>query len=156
MPRSPRPSRPCKKGAFDYIAKPFKLDEVRERGAQALEKKDVGQEHQGVRPLLLPALPGPGKTSLGRSMAQALGRKFTRIALGGMKDEADIRGHRRTYVGAKPGSVIEEIRRLESANPVIMLDELDKIGHDFKGDPASALLEVLDPEQNRAFVGPLS
>lgn len=140
-----------KKGAFDYIAKPYKLDEVRDAVRQALEKKAITMSTKGTI-LCFSGPPGTGKTSIGRSIAQALDRKFARIALGGMKDEADIRGHRRTYVGAKPGRVIEEIRRVESANPVIMLDELDKIGHDFKGDPASALLEVLDPEQNCSFV----
>jgi len=139
------------KGAFHYIAKPFKLDEVREVIKRALDSKTVRANTKGSV-LCFAGPPGTGKTSLGRSIARALGRKFTRVALGGMKDEADIRGHRRTYVGAKPGRVLEEIRRVESANPVIMLDELDKIGRDFKGDPASALLEVLDPEQNCAFV----
>jgi ATP-dependent Lon protease len=139
-----------KKGAFHYIAKPFKLDEVRETLKRALEQRTLRPNTKGSV-LCFTGPPGTGKTSLGMSIAQALNRKFTRIALGGLKDEADIRGHRRTYVGAKPGRVIDELRRVESANPVIMLDELDKIGRDFKGDPASALLEVLDPEQNCAF-----
>jgi ATP-dependent Lon protease len=138
------------KGAFHYLAKPFKLDEVREAVKRALEQRTLKPSTKGSV-LCFAGPPGTGKTSLGKSIAQALGRKFTRIALGGLKDEADIRGHRRTYVGAKPGRVIEELRRVESSNPVVMLDELDKIGHDFKGDPASALLEVLDPEQNRFF-----
>jgi ATP-dependent Lon protease len=139
-----------KKGAFHYIAKPFKLDDVRNVVNQALEKRAVRQDSKGSV-LCFSGPPGTGKTSLGRSIARALGRKFTRISLGGIKDEAEIRGHRRTYAGAMPGRVIDEIRRVGVCNPVMILDELDKIGHDFKGDPASALLEVLDPEQNAHY-----
>ena len=139
------------KGAFYYIAKPFKLDEVRSTVKQAIEKKLRIKSSKGSV-LCFAGPPGTGKTSLGRSIARALGRKFVRISLAGMKDEAEIRGHRRTYAGAMPGRIIEEIHRVESGNPVIMLDELDKIGHDFKGDPSSALLELLDPEQNQSFV----
>jgi ATP-dependent Lon protease len=140
-----------KKGAFTYIAKPFKLDDVRSAVRQALEKKSELRGSAGSV-LCFAGPPGTGKTSLGMSIAVALGRKFVRISLAGMKDEADIRGHRRTYAGALPGRIIEEIHRVESRNPVIMMDELDKIGQEFKGDPSAALLEVLDPEQNGSFV----
>lgn len=140
-----------KKGAFHYISKPFKLDEVRTTVREALAGRRAPQHVQGSV-LCFVGPPGTGKTSLGKSFAHALGRKFARISLGGMKDEAELLGHRRTYAGARPGRIIEEIRKLGVANPVMMLDEVDKIGKDFKGDPAAALLEVLDPEQNSAFM----
>lgn len=139
-----------KHGAFHYIAKPFRLEDVKDIVKQVLQKKSLKKETKGSV-LCFSGPPGTGKTSLGRSVARALGRNFSRISLGGVKDEAEIRGHRRTYAGAMPGRIIEEIRRAESSNPLIILDELDKIGNDTKGDPAAALLEVLDPEQNSHF-----
>ncbi len=139
-----------KRGAFHYVAKPFEIDEVRRIVKQALNSRAVRMDMRGPV-LCFAGPPGTGKTSMGRSIARALGRKFSRISLGGVKDEAEIRGHRRTYAGAMPGRIIDEIRRVGSMNPLIILDELDKIGHDFKGDPAAALLEALDPEQNNHF-----
>jgi ATP-dependent Lon protease len=139
------------KGAYHYLSKPLKIDEVRTVVKQALA--EAQWEHRPKGPVFcFSGPPGTGKTSLGRAIATALGRKFIRLSVGGMRDDAEIRGHRRSYAGAMPGRIIEAIRQVGSRNPVFMLDEIDKIGQDFHGDPASALLEVLDPEQNDHFL----
>ena len=139
-----------KRGAAHYLGKPVSLDELRATVREVLEKKLFVQMGKG--PILcFTGPPGTGKTSVGKAVAEALQRRFVRLSMSGLRDEAELRGHRRTYVGAMPGRIINELKRVEVNNPVFMLDEIDKIGQDFRGDPASVLLEVLDPEQNAHF-----
>ena len=139
-----------KERILEFLAvRKLRKERAGERGEEQPQDL-IRREREGVI-LCFVGPPGVGKTSLGASIARALGRKFIRMSLGGVHDEAEIRGHRRTYIGAMPGRIMQAIRRVESRNPVFMLDEVDKMGMDFRGDPASALLEVLDPEQNREF-----
>lgn len=139
-----------KNGAAHYLGKPVNLEELKKTVDEVLQKKQIAEIGRG--PILcFTGPPGTGKTSVGKSIAEALQLEFTRISLAALHDEAELRGHRRTYVGAMPGRIIKELQRLGVNNPVFMLDEIDKIGQDFRGDPASVMLEVLDPEQNLKF-----
>src|SRR6202022_3894680 len=128
----------------------YDIEQVKDRILEFLAVRKLKPDARGtILGFLGP--PGVGKTSLGRSIARALGREFERISVGGVRDEAEIRGHRRTYIGAMPGTIIRAMRNAGPNNPLLMIDEIDKMGADFRGDPASAMLEVLDPEQNRDF-----
>lgn len=138
-----------KERILEYLAV-RKLRRERNEGVEESVQDEIRREREGAI-LCFVGPPGVGKTSLGRSIARATGREFIRISLGGVHDEAEIRGHRRTYIGALPGRILQALRRVESRNPIFMMDEIDKLGRDFRGDPASALLEVLDPEQNSEF-----
>ena len=140
-----------KKGAAHYLAKPVDLEDLRSVVRGIREKKRYIELARSPV-LCFSGPPGTGKTSIGKSIAEALGRKFVRISLAGLRDEAELRGHRRTYVGSMPGRIMTEIRRIGVRNPVFMLDEIDKVGQDFRGDPASVFLEILDPEQNSRFL----
>ena len=138
-------------GAAHYLTKPISLDELRATVREVLGKRVALAPARGPV-LCFTGPPGTGKTSIGMAIAESLGRKFHRMSMAGMRDEAELRGHRRTYVGAMPGKIIQAIRRLGVNNPVIMLDEIDKVGQDFRGDPGAVFLEILDPEQNRQFM----
>ncbi|MDD2603819.1 MAG: endopeptidase La [Desulfobacteraceae bacterium] len=140
-----------RQGAAHYLCKPVDIAELKKTVREILDRKRSIQISRGPV-LCFSGPPGTGKTSVGRAVAEALGRKFVRFSVAGLHDEAEIRGHRRTYVGAMPGRITKELQRLEVLNPVFMLDEMDKIGQDFRGDPASVFLEVLDPEQNSRFL----
>ncbi|SNS10110.1 ATP-dependent Lon protease [Humidesulfovibrio mexicanus] len=138
-------------GAAHYLTKPISLDELRQTVRELLGGRKALVPSRGPV-LCFTGPPGTGKTSIGMAIAEALGRTFHRMSMAGLRDEAELRGHRRTYVGAMPGKIIQAMRRLGVNNPVLMLDEIDKVGQDFRGDPGAAFLEILDPEQNRQFL----
>lgn len=132
----------------------YGLEKVKDRIIEALAVRQLVPELKG-QILCLVGPPGVGKTSIAKSIARCMGRKYVRVSLGGVRDESDIRGHRKTYIGAMPGRIINALRQAKSNNPLILLVKLNKMGNDFRGDPASAMLEVLDSEQNVAFREPL-